>query len=176
MISDVALWEPPVESRTWKYVVLHHSATVEGNVGTIDQSHRQQRDQFGSHWPGIGYHFVLGNGLGMMDGRIEPTFRWDQQLHGAHCGSRRHNLYGIGVCLVGDFELAPPTSRQMTAVERLLEWLYGRFGIGRRQVLRHADVAATRCPGRLFPYQELLDAVREPVAVAAGDHHDLFFE
>lgn len=175
MIADTALWEPPMESRTWKYVVLHHSGTVEGNVASIDQSHRQRRDQFGSQWSGIGYHFVLGNGLGMTDGRIEPTFRWQQQLHGAHSGSRPHNLYGIGICLVGDFETAPPTSRQLTATERLLEWLCGRFGIGRRRVLRHADVAATRCPGRLFPYAELLDSIREPVAVAAGDHHDPMF-
>jgi len=170
MIADAALWEPTVDSRNWKYVVLHHSGSVEGNVSSIDDAYRQRRDQFGTPWPGIGYHFVVGNGLGMADGRIEPTFRWQQQLHGAHTASRPHNLHGIGVCLVGDFEVGPPTSRQVAGVERLLEWLCGRYGISRRRVIRHADVAATRCPGRLFPFAELLDSIREPVALAAGVH------
>ena len=175
MMADAALWEPPVDSRQWKYVVLHHSATIDGSVASIDESHRQRRDQFGSPWTGIGYHFVLGNGLGMSDGRVEPTFRWQQQLHGAHSGSRPHNLHGIGICLVGDFEQTPPTPRQVAATERLLQWLCNRYGINRRQILRHADIAATRCPGRLFPFSELLDSLREPVAVAAAYDHDPSF-
>ena len=34
-------WEPPVVSRNWKSIVLHHSATSKGDVPSIDAAHRR---------------------------------------------------------------------------------------------------------------------------------------
>jgi hypothetical protein len=163
-----ATFTPSVEAHPWRYIVLHHSATTSGNIAVIDADHRKRKDQFSGAWLGIGYHFLIGNGEGMPDGQIEATFRWDEQSPGAHTSSRRYNLDGIGICLVGDFELAPPTMRQVTATEELCRWLVGRFGIPKQNVLRHHDVAATRCPGRMFPIGELLDYLQAEPVVAVG--------
>lgn len=152
------LVKPPITAHDWKYLVLHHSGLEGGSVETLDALHRQRKDQFGSAWPGIGYHFVVGNGHGMPDGQIEPTFRWKEQLHGAHVRSRRHNRHGIGICLIGDFDATSPTPRQGAALERLCVCLMQRYGIETNKVLRHMDVAATRCPGRLFPLSELMES------------------
>ena len=160
--------EPAAPPRKWKFVVLHHSATESGSVEAIDAVHRRRRDQFGNHWPGIGYHFVIGNGQGMPDGQIAPTFRWQDQLDGAHARSRRHNLEGIGVCLVGDFEQTAPTPRQISALGELLEQLVLRYDVEPRRVVRHLDVAATRCPGRLFPFEEVRSALEERLAVTVA--------
>jgi N-acetyl-anhydromuramyl-L-alanine amidase AmpD len=149
------------------YLVLHHSATDSGSVQSLDAAHRKRKDQFGNAWLGIGYHFVIGNGQGMPDGQIEATFRWKQQLHGAHARRRRYNRHGIGICLVGDFENSPPTPRQMSALRSLCEWLMGRYELDRNDVVRHVDVAATRCPGRLFPFDDLIAALAiEPKTVS----------
>ena len=137
------------------YIVLHHSATATGDVASIDREHRSRTDDQGRPWLGIGYHFLIGNGRGQADGIIEPTFRWRDQLPGAHAGNRAYNDSGIGVCLVGDFTREPPTPRQQAAVRRLLGWLAERYDIQRDGVLRHSDVTATECPGTLFP-DELL--------------------
>jgi hypothetical protein len=167
-MDDVIEFEPPGVSLDWKYLVLHHSATDGGSVESVDAGHRLRKDQFGNPWLGIGYHFVVGNGHGMPDGQVEPTFRWREQLPGAHAGSREHNRLGIGICLIGNFDDALPTPRQIAAVRQLCHWLIGRYQIPCKRVLRHLDVAATSCPGRLFPYAQLIDELDiRPLAVAA---------
>jgi N-acetyl-anhydromuramyl-L-alanine amidase AmpD len=106
---------------------------------------------------GIGYHFVIGNGHGMPDGAIEPTFRWRQQLHGAHAGSSnpQYNQQGIGIVLVGNFEKDAPTTAQMNAAKSLVRTLKAAYHISAQNVLGHRDVRATECPGKLFPLTEV---------------------
>ena len=149
-------YEPPVPSRAWKTIILHHTATRVGSVASIDAEHRLRKDSAGEPWLGIGYHFVIGNGHGMADGKIEATFRWQQQLPGAHAGSRRHNGSGIGICLIGDFNKSPPTKKQISSARKLVESLRSRYLIGRRQTIAHRDVRATDCPGRFFPFDQIV--------------------
>lgn len=151
--------EPLVPSRPWTFIVLHHTATEEDDVASIDSVHRRRRDASGRPWLGIGYHFVIGNGKKMADGQIEATFRWHEQIHGAHAGTVQHNERGIGICLVGNFERHPPTPRQVAATKRLVKMLADRYGIGSENVIKHSDVKATACPGRLFPFDEIVDEV-----------------
>ncbi|MEZ6045526.1 MAG: hypothetical protein R3C11_08100 [Planctomycetaceae bacterium] len=69
-------WKPNVAERDWKWIVIHHTATDKGSVESIHETHLKRRDKNGNPWlSGIGYHFVIGNGQGMEDGDIEPTFR-----------------------------------------------------------------------------------------------------
>lgn len=147
--------EPGASPRPWRYIVLHHTATSSGDVEMINADHRSRTDAAGNPWLGIGYHFVIGNGQGMADGEIQPTFRWRSQLHGAHAGDERYNELGIGICVVGDFERDEPTSRQLHAVKRLVAALATEYGIPPDKVLQHSDIAATACPGRRFPFAEI---------------------
>jgi hypothetical protein len=149
-------FEPRVPARAWNSIVLHHSATLEGDVASIDAVHRRQRDPSGKPWLGIGYHFVVGNGNKMGDGEIQPTFRWHQQLAGAHAGKRDYNEHGIGICLIGNFEQSPPTARQLASVRALIKTLARRHSIARERVVRHQDVNTTACPGRLFPLSDVV--------------------
>lgn len=147
------------ESRDWKYIVLHHSATESGNVDSIDREHRKRRDQSGNPWLGIAYHFVIGNGEGMADGHIEPTFRWTQQLHGAHAGEADYNEHGIGICLIGNFDEHPPTARQMASTTRLIRALHREFHIAPDHMLPHHELKATACPGRHFPWEHVAESI-----------------
>jgi hypothetical protein len=106
------LWKPTVASRDWKHIVIHHTATTSGSVESIHAAHLKNKDKNGNPWLGIGYHFVIGNGDGMPDGLVEPTFRWRTQIQGAHAGSsnKDYNERGIGICLVGNFEKTPPVT------------------------------------------------------------------
>lgn len=151
--------EPVVESRPWNYIVLHHSATDSGSVESIDAAHRERKDASGKSWLGIGYHFVIGNGRGMADGLVEPTFRWREQLQGAHAGSRLYNEEGIGICVIGDFSDQTPTPRQIAAARQLISHLSQRYQISADRVLRHSDLQASECPGDRFPWE----------AIVAGD-------
>lgn len=160
-ISDVTYqnpWKPQSEPRDWKYIVLHHTATDSGSVESIHESHLQNKDKSGKPWLGIGYHFVIGNGEGMGDGEIEPTFRWKEQMHGAHAGASdpEYNQRGIGICLVGNFEEKPPTSAQMSAVKTLVQTLKSEYRISSGRIIGHRDVRETECPGKLFPMESVL--------------------
>lgn len=155
-------FEPAVAARDWKSIVLHHSATEGGSVESIDAVHRRQKDAAGNPWLGIGYHFVVGNGHGMGDGEIRSTFRWQKQLPGAHAGQREQNEHGIGICLIGNFDRRAPTEKQIAAARGLVKTLAERYDIRRGRVLRHQDVAATLCPGRLFPRQQVLADLPPP--------------
>lgn len=148
-------WKPSAAERKWVYVVIHHSATGSGSVDSIHQNHRQRKDKQGQPWLGIGYHFVIGNGSGMGDGEVESTFRWKQQIHGAHSGSAVHNANGIGICLIGNFQENAPSEKQIAAVTRLIGTLAKRYEIPSRLVIGHNSVKPTACPGKLFPLQDV---------------------
>jgi LysM repeat protein len=62
---------PLYSSKKWKHIVIHHSATDEGNSLYFDKYHQ------GKGWEGIGYHFVIDNGTkGKQNGQIEVSPRW----------------------------------------------------------------------------------------------------
>lgn len=155
IIANETCISPEVSINSWKFIVLHHSATESGSLESIDEIHRQRRDSSGRTWKGIGYHFVIGNGNGMKDGELRATFRWDDQLSGAHAGIRSYNDCGIGICLIGNFEKSGPTSAQMKTAIQLVAHLKDEFGILPEQVVKHGDLKATACPGRLFPIKKI---------------------
>ena len=161
VVDGRAKWKAHVSETPWQYVVIHHSASESGSVEAIHEGHRQRRDSSGSPWLGIGYHFVIGNGKGMKDGAVEATFRWNEQIHGAHSGSVLFNARGIGICLIGNFEKTPPTKAQWQSVQELVKVLAVRHGITREKVVGHASVKATACPGKHFPLKELRAVIPE---------------
>lgn len=152
-------WKPSTTARPWKYIVLHHTATTSGSVDSIHAEHQKKTDKSGKHWLGIGYHFVIGNGKGMPDGAVEPTFRWRTQIQGAHAGSadKDYNELGIGVCLVGNFEHDPPTPAQLKSARLLVQTLRREYFVPADNVVPHKEIraSATACPGQLFPLTEV---------------------
>lgn len=140
-VGQVSL-DAAAKPRVWPGIVIHHSATQSGSVESIDAYHRDVRG-----WDGIGYHFVIGNGEGMADGQVVPTFRWAEQRNGAHCVGHNNR---IGICLIGDFTKGEPTARQKESLRRLTRALQEWCGPG-SEVVGHRCVpgAATACPGSL---------------------------
>jgi hypothetical protein len=136
----------------WRYIVVHHSATAIGSAAQIDKAHRARG------WDELGYHFVIGNGHGSGDGRVEVGPRWRAQKWGAHTGGtpdNEYNNFGIGICLVGDFTAHLPSPAQLAALRHLTAYLAARYHIPARNIIGHRDApnATTQCPGdRLHHY------------------------
>jgi len=152
-------WRPSKTPREWKTIVLHHTATEAGSVESIHASHLKRTTR-GEPWLGIGYHFVIGNGKGMPDGAVEGTFRWRDQLHGAHAGHQAHNQHGIGIALIGHFDKQPPTPAQLASLRRLITHLKTAHSIPAASLLGHGDIKPTACPGKLFPLATLKQEFR----------------
>jgi hypothetical protein len=149
-------WYPPSRlEKRWAAIVIHHSATDTGNSAIFDRKHREE-----NHWEGIGYDFVIGNGTNSGDGQVEVTFRWREQLTGAHCKTPNNwaNENGIGICLVGNFDYTSPTSRQMQSLLKLVRFLQNRYRIPISRIYGHGTTPGARvtdCPGRRFPMARL---------------------
>lgn len=146
-----------VKSGRWKHVVVHHTATVVGTFQSIDRDHRQRRHMEN----GIAYHFLIGNGKGMKDGEIVSSRRWTEQLQGGHLASESLNMISLGICLVGNFETAQPSDRQLQSLASLINYLLARCRLGRSAIKTHQQINTvyTVCPGRKFPLRELLTMI-----------------
>lgn len=147
------------KSQLWQYIVIHHSATDSGNALEFDKYHKQKG------WDGLGYHFVIGNGKGSGDGEIEVGYRWLQQSQGAHAGNYFYNQYGIGICLVGNFEFYNPTQKQMQSLSDLMKFLMKRFEIEKNCITLHKYVrdierGETLCPGKHLTLEKILNHLK----------------
>ncbi len=134
----------------WKYIIIHHTATDVGKALMINNYHHDR-----GFWNGLGYHFVIGNGtMGKLDGQIEVSPRWIKQQTGAHCKAGNMNSMGIGIALVGNFNVELPTAAQMDSLAYLLRLLSDYYKIPSSRIIGHRDVegAKTDCPGKRFPW------------------------
>jgi len=149
---------PPggIERGRWEAIVVHHSAAPDASPESMHKYHLSRG------WSrGLGYHFVIGNGVGYPDGKIYVGPRWKKQQTGAHCKSasgryfgtwRASNFFnsrGIGICLIGNFEDSPPTAKQLAALQQLIQFLSAQAGIDRSKVYGHGEIThRTACPGK----------------------------
>jgi hypothetical protein len=139
-----AEWSPKARPNGWKWIVIHHSATPGGGAKAFDRMHKAKG------WDELGYHFVIGNGTDTSDGLVEIGPRWTKQKWGAHAktADNKYNNYGIGICLVGNFDNERPTKAQVQSVSRLVAFLMKTYNVPAERVIGHGDTKATDCPGK----------------------------
>ncbi len=162
---------PPADlpMRPWNVIVLHHSASRHGTTASFDRDHKKRG------WDGIGYHFLIGNGVDMPAGQVDPTFRWREQREGAHAGasllSQPFNDLGIGICLVGQFDRDEPGAYQMQRLVRLCAVLIRHVpGLSAASIIGHRDVPGkeTDCPGAHLDVERIRFLVREALLTEDG--------
>jgi len=145
-------------SRKWKYIIIHHSATDEGNALCFHSFHHQR-----GFVKGLGYHFVIDNGTkGKQDGHIEVAPRWIKQQDGAHCKASDMNRKAVGICLVGNFSEEPVSEKQMEALVYLVNRLREYYRIPVSNIMGHGQVpeAKTECPGKYFPWKKFKNRLK----------------
>jgi N-acetyl-anhydromuramyl-L-alanine amidase AmpD len=136
-----------IEEGRWNAIVIHHTGEPSGSPASIDATHREQG------LAGLGYHFVIGNGVQMGDGEVHAGFRWVDQLAGAHVAGpagAEWNRNSIGVALVGNGDRRPFTDTQMNRLVVLVSELARTLDIPSDRIYLHTDLAAVSNPGRYF--------------------------
>jgi hypothetical protein len=168
---------PPggVQGARWQAIVVHHSSSPRDTPQGMHQYHLKEKRWAG----GLGYHFVIGNGVGYPDGKVFVGPRWKRQASGAHCKSdagrysgvwRERNFFNthaVGICLIGNFEQSSPTPKQLATLEALIAWLCDSTRAAPERVYGHGGVThKTICPGKLLSAK--LPSVVRQAAVYAG--------
>ena len=135
-------------SGKWKRIIVHHSATPIDDAVNMHKVHLARGMK-----NGLAYHFVISNGSRKArDGEIYLSNRWKGQLDGGHVKKQEWNRTSIGICLIGNFEIRPPTSKQLSALEGLCEYLMKRCKLQANDVTTHTlfHPKHTVCPGKYF--------------------------
>ena len=138
-------------TKRWTYIVIHHTATHEGNANSIDDLHHKR-----GFWNGLGYHFLIDNGTNTkVDGQIEVGPRWIKQEDGAHANADGMNQKGIGIAVVGNYSEQMISQRRLDSLIFLVKTLQSYYHIPNDHVIRHSDVPGknTECPGTRFPWE-----------------------
>lgn len=156
------LGEPGVALRTWRWIVVHHTAAEFATLPGIDRYHRSR---FGDPL-GAEYHFIINNGkkdrANRPSGLIEAA-RWRYQEPAWHLFKPDNAPQSIAICLVGNFEKRAVPPEMMAALTGLTRGLMTLCGIPAAQVSTHrvVDEKMTQCPGKLFPRDEFLRGLAE---------------
>lgn len=147
-------------SNKWKYIIIHHSATDDGNALDFNELHKRKG------WEGIGYDFVIDNGTnGKLNGQIEVSPRWIKQEDGAHCKASDMNSKGIGICLVGNFSKENLSEKQIDSLVYLVNILRKYYKIPQNHIMGHGQVpgAKTECPGKYFPWKQFYNKLNSDI-------------
>lgn len=145
-------------SQRWQYIIIHHSAGTYGNLAFLQKVHRERQP----HDPidAMPYHYVIGNGNGMVLGEVAQDWRTDMHIWGTHVSARNRdrNFRGLGICLIGNFDQHPVPALQYQALRNLVSTLMQQYGIRAENVSGHGHTRGeqTRCPGKYFPMERLL--------------------
>jgi N-acetyl-anhydromuramyl-L-alanine amidase AmpD len=149
--SGAAYWH-----HRWKYIVIHHSAGNYGNIEFLQRVHRERQAK--DPIDAIPYHYVIGNGNGLVEGEVVSDWRNEYGIWGAHVSARNsdHNLRGIGICLIGNFERKNVSDIQYNALVKLTKKLMREHNILAQNVSGHRFVKGerTKCPGKMFPMEK----------------------
>ena len=136
--------------------IVHHSAGSNTNTNYA----QVVRDIYIFHtqingWSDIGYNYLIGQDGTIFAGRDPGTGSQDM-VRGAHfCGA---NSGTLGICLLGNFETATPTSEAWASLESLLTFQLINQGLDPfdsfshplgtlGSITGHREGCATLCPG-----------------------------
>lgn len=137
------------------FVMIHHSLTKDGATvswGAIRRFHTDPLPQ-GQGWSDIGYHA----GVEMVGDHLEAFLGRPETEPAAACKEAHMNKLALHVCLVGNFDLAPPSDEllQFTARYVIRPWL-ARYTIPAERIVGHRDYATYKsCPGTAFDLSRL---------------------
>ena len=145
-----------VEDSRWQSILIYQSGSATGNAQTIVESSGRADSK------ALVYHFVINNGRGAPDGRIQVSQRWVEQKTdssdllgrpGASAAS------AIRICLIGDFSAVAPGPTQTKQLKALLRSLQQRCRIPSRNISIVSARGTRTNQWRLFPLNELRESM-----------------
>ena len=144
-------WNGDLSTRSsTKYIVLHHRVG-NGDVQSIHNTH------INNGWTGIGYNFYIRK-----DGSIYRGRPIDKS--GAHATG--YNSISVGICFEGNYDSTDKVmpSAQFKAGQDLIAYLKNMYPTA--TVVKHADLNYTACPGRYFPFDEIIQPPKQIITSA----------
>lgn len=108
-------------------------------------------------WKDIGYHF----GLEIVNWSYEILVGRPLDMPGAHCKEGNMNTRAIGICVVGNYDTAPPAPEALDVlVHRVVIPMMLVFRVPARNIVFHREYATYKtCPGTQFTKELILSRI-----------------
>ena len=154
-IDSIFRMQVPVVASRWQYLYIHHSKTTGGNALLL-----------GNAPEGVGDHFIIGNGEGLVDGELQISQLWNHQQSAiSPVGNLKVQPNCVSICIIGDFDSKPPTPMQLGRLGQLVQALQARSRIPASRVEWLNDGLTTTGAsaagiGRYFPGAAFRDQIR----------------
>lgn len=181
---------PMKDSREWKGIVVHHSASPDGvnrdwpgiiryhtsyradfEIVTKEEFERRlaahEGKVFQKPWAAVGYHFATE----MVNG--EPVFNWGRSLSmvGAHAGvagvSNKYNENYLGFVCIGNYDAISPDPKLWDFNLLVIRAFMDAFKISADNIIGHREVfdrlnvpRQKTCPGKCFSMDRLRGELR----------------
>jgi len=133
-------------------VIIHHSLTKDGKTVDWDGIKRYHMEEKG--WVDIGYHA----GVERINGTLTALTGRPLGMPGAHCTGHNDT---IGICIGGNFDLAPPDNETLRYAAALVSGHLRMFDLPLSSIHKHHDYAEKSCPGLKFPWNYFIGMVQE---------------
>ena len=137
-----------------KYIILHHSLTKDSGTVSWNAIRRYHTVDLG--WRDIGYHFgieLVGKQYEILTGRMLNET-------GAHCKEDRMNYKSVGICFVGNYDIATVPTKMRRLGVRFVASLCDVLRISTDCIYPHSLLANKTCPGKLFDFDGFIEAVK----------------
>jgi len=128
----------------WEYIIIHHSATIDGRTFSWSAIRNYHVCTLG--WVDIGYNF----GIEQVNDDIETLVGRPLYINGAHTSGHNMNEKGIGICVVGNYDLIEPHDAYYYKLSKLCKSLMIIFGIPIDKICPHSNFNNKTCPGVRF--------------------------
>lgn len=139
VIDTNLAWAYPLTERVLTDTVVLHHAAANGSVEAVHNAH------LGNGWAGIAYHYYVRKDGSVYRGRPEWAV-------GGHTSG--HNWHTLGICFEGNFETEQMGEAQLNAGRELIADILARWG--GLVVEGHRDLGSTACPGKNFPFADVV--------------------
>lgn len=134
------------------FIIIHHSLTRDSGTVSWQAIRRYHVEILG--WVAIGYQL----GIEKVNGEYEILMGRMLDEAGAH--TKGMNARSIGICVVGNFDEDELLREALAILLELCRSLMDIFGIPVENIKRHSDYADKSCPGRKFPWERFIEALR----------------
>lgn len=141
-------WAHSLTQRVLTDTIIIHHAAGNGSVEAVHNAH------LAKGWAGIAYHYYIRKDGSVYRGRPEWAV-------GGH--TTNENYHTIGICFEGNFETENMGTAQLQAGKELLQDIKSRYPD--ITIKRHKDFGITACPGKNFPFDEMIKEDDEEMPV-----------
>lgn len=135
-------------------IVIHHSLSPDRGLG--DWQDIVKWHYIDNGWDHVGYHY----GVEEMNGLLVCHKGRPEIYKGAH--SIPVNSNSLAVCIIGNFDLEPPSPVILDAAAQVVRELVERYSIPFHSIKGHSETMQNRtCPGAYFDMDSFRDKVKK---------------